>query len=86
MKSEFIELRERLSFWEREAKRSAQEAIYYRDELKKSHTILGRVIHQLSERWDSVNLTEYYPTDNLHHFRSINNPDGLNPLKKEKGK
>jgi len=49
---------------------------YYRTELAKAHEILGRVIHQLSERWDSVNLTEHYPTDNLHGQRTTNNPTG----------
>ncbi len=55
---------------------SHSEADYYRVQLAKSHEILGRVIHQLSERWDTVNLTEYYPSDNLHHKRTIGNPTG----------
>ncbi len=53
-----------------------QESEYYQRELAKSHEILGRTIHQLSERWDSVRLTKYYPTDNLHNKRTINNPSG----------
>ena len=52
------------------------ESIYYRIQLAKSHGILGRVIHQLSDRWDSVRLTEYYPTDNLWGKRTVNNPKG----------
>ena len=52
------------------------ESKYYRTQLAKSHEILGRVIHQLSERWDSVRLTEYYPTDNLWGKRTVNNPKG----------
>lgn len=52
------------------------EADYYQAELAKAHALLGRVIHQTSERWDSVNLTKYYPTDNLHGRRSITNPKG----------
>ena len=63
-------------FWEKTAKKYQKEADYYRVQLAKSHEILGRVIHQLSERWDSVNLTQYYPTDNLHHSRCCNNPSG----------
>lgn len=55
---------------------SHSEADYYRVQLAKSHEILGRVVHQLSERWDTVNLTEYYPTDNLSHKRTIGNPTG----------
>ena len=49
---------------------------YYQTELAKSHELLGRVIHQLSERWDKVNLTKYYPTANLFGKRNINNPTG----------
>lgn len=49
---------------------------YYQTELAKAHEILGRVIHQLSERGDSVNLTKWYPTDNLHHKRTLRNPKG----------
>lgn len=52
------------------------EVDYYRTELAKAHEILGRVIHQTSERWDNVRLTKYYPTDNLHNKRNINNPKG----------
>lgn len=54
----------------------AAESNYYKDELTKAHEILGRVIHQLSERWDSVRLTKFYPTNNLHNKRSIKNPKG----------
>lgn len=52
------------------------EVDYYRTELAKAHEILGRVTHQLSERWDTVRLTQYYPTNNLHGRRSISNPMG----------
>lgn len=52
------------------------EARYYRKQLAKAHEILGRVIHQTSQRWDSVRITEYFPTDNLNNKRSINNPGG----------
>ncbi len=51
-------------------------ADYYRVELAKAHEILGRVIHQTSERWDSVRLTEYFPTNNLHSNRTLRNPKG----------
>ena len=60
---------------------SQKEAKYYQTELAKSHEILGRVIHQLSERWDNVNLTKYYPTDNLWNSRSLRNPDGKTTTK-----
>ena len=63
-------------FWEKTAKESAAEAEYYQQELAKAHEILGRVIHQLSERWDSVNLTKYFPTDNLHGRRTVGNAKG----------
>ena len=52
------------------------ESKYYQKELAKAHEILGRVIHQLSESWDSVNLTKYYPTDNLWGKRTCGNPKG----------
>ena len=52
------------------------ESDYYRVQLAKSHEILGRVIHQLSQRWDSVKLTEYFPTDNLWGKRTVGNPKG----------
>lgn len=55
---------------------AGKEAKYYREQLSKSHEILGRTIHQLSERWDSVRLTEYYPTDNLWGKRTLKNPEG----------
>ena len=61
---------------ENERNTASDEAKYYQKELAKAHEILGRVTHQLSERWDSVNLTKYYPTDNLHGKRTINNPKG----------
>jgi len=63
-------------FWEKTAKQHADEAKYYREELTKAHALLGRVIHQVSERWDSVNLTSYFPTDNLSRKRTFSNPSG----------
>ncbi|MCK5015677.1 MAG: hypothetical protein KAS32_01280 [Candidatus Peribacteraceae bacterium] len=50
---------------------------YYQTELAKAHEILGRVIHQLSERWDTVRLTKYYPTDNLNNNRTLYNVNGI---------
>jgi len=52
------------------------QADYYQTELAKSHELLGRIVHQTSERWDSVQLTKFYPTDNLHGKRTLNNPSG----------
>jgi hypothetical protein len=52
------------------------EAKYYQTELSKAHEILGRTLHQLSERWDTVRLTKYYPTDNLWGKRTLGNPEG----------
>jgi hypothetical protein len=60
----------RTLFWEKTAKTAQAEAIYYREQLAKSHELLGRIVHQISERWDSVRLTQYYPTDN-HFGKSI---------------
>lgn len=66
----------RLEYWERTAKEYKAESKYYQEELEKAHTILGRVIHQLSERWDTVNLTKYFPTNNLWRKRTVANPTG----------
>lgn len=74
--TDVTELQESLTFWNDTAKKHEEESIYYQRELQKAHELLGRVIHQVSERWDSVNLTKYFPTDNPHHDRSINNPSG----------
>lgn len=65
-----------MDYWETECKRAKAEAEYYQKELAKAHELLGRVIHQISERWDSVRLTKYYPTDNLSNRRTISNPKG----------
>jgi len=53
-----------------------KEAKYYREQLAKAHEILGRTMHQLSQRWDVVRLTEHFPTDNLHNLRRSINPEG----------
>jgi hypothetical protein len=66
----------RRAYWEKQSKLHGKAEEYYRTELAKAHELLGRVIHQNSERWDSVRLTEYYPTDNLHSRRTIENPNG----------
>lgn len=61
---------------EKERNRESESSKYYRGELEKSHALLGRVIHQTSERWDTVNISSYFPTDNLHRQRNLNNPRG----------
>lgn len=62
---------------EEERNVAQEESDYYQTELAKSHEILGRVVHQASERWDTLRLTKYYPTDNLHNKRTIKNPKGI---------
>ncbi len=37
---------------------------YYKEELAKAHALLGRILHQHSEKMASVNLNENFPTDN----------------------
>ncbi len=49
---------------------------YYQTELEKAHTLLGRILHQLSERWDTVRVTKFFPTNNLWNRRSVDNPTG----------
>jgi len=68
--------RERVLELEEERDDYKDRSNYYQQQLVDAHALLGRVIHQTSERWDSVRLTKYYPTDNLHGRRSINNPKG----------
>ena len=70
------EAEERASYWELQATRQSDSSDYYRKELAKAHELLGRVIHQVSERWDTVNLTEYFPTNNLWRKRTVVNPSG----------
>lgn len=70
------EAEERASYWEFQATKHSDSSDYYRKELAKAHELLGRVIHQVSERWDSVNLTEYFPTNNLWRKRTVANPSG----------
>jgi len=61
---------------ETERNEARNEAQYYQTELAKAHELLGRVLHQLSERWDTVRLTRFYPTDNLRNRRTFKNPRG----------
>lgn len=67
---------EEIEYWRKVSKDHADAELYYRQELVKAHALLGRVIQQLSERWDTVNLTEYFPTSNLTRKRTVNNPSG----------
>jgi chromosome segregation ATPase len=73
---EIEELKNYISDLEVSRNKKQEESDYYREQLAKSHEILGRVLHQTSERWDSVNITSYYPTDNLWRKRTIHNPSG----------
>ena len=70
------ELKKNRDYWQKKARELQQEAAYYRDQLSEAHTLLGRVVHQTSERWDSVNLTKHFPTDNLWGKRRVGNPTG----------
>ena len=73
------ELQEALTFWNNTADELKAESEYYQAELVKAHTLIGRITHQVSERWDSVNLTKYFPTDNLHRKRTVGNAKGEKP-------
>lgn len=66
----------RCSYWERRALEREKESKYYQTQLVDAHALIGRIVHQVSERWDTVNLTKYFPTDNLHRQRSVGNPTG----------
>jgi chromosome segregation ATPase len=67
---------ERASFWESSSTKYKEAEAYYREELVKAHTLLGRVTQQLSERSDRVNLTKYFPTSNPYGKRTRENPYG----------
>ena len=67
---------ERAIFWEKTAKEAQIEADYYREQLARAHELIGRIVHQFSDRWDSVRLTKHYPTDNLHGRRTTGNSAG----------
>ncbi len=73
---ELLDANSRANYFEKECKRLSKESHYYRQQLAAAHELLGRVIHQASHRWDSVRLTQYYPTDNLHGARRDSNPTG----------
>ncbi len=62
--------------WEERAKTAQESSDYDQQQLVVAHALVGRITHQLSERWDSVNLTKYHPTDNLHRFRTVSTPAG----------
>ena len=68
--------RARVQELEKERNVVRKQSDYYQNELAKAHELLGRVIHQASERRDTVRLTKYYPTDNLHGKRTLGNPEG----------
>lgn len=70
------ELKTNRDFWERRAKEAIAAEDYYREQLAAAHELLGRVVHQTSERWDTVNLTRHFPTDNLRRKRTPSNPSG----------
>ena len=72
-KQEYVKL---LEVKQQQINKLFAESKYYRNQLSKSHELLGRITHQLSERWDTVNLTKYFPTDNLHGKKSSSNPTG----------
>ena len=53
------ELQELLTFWSDRARELEEERNFYKQETKQTQEILGRVISQYSERWDTVQLTNY---------------------------
>lgn len=43
---------------------------YYQAELSKAHTLIGRLLHQLSEMREVANLSPEFPTHNPQHRRA----------------
>lgn len=58
-------LQELLTFWNKQAIKEKKQSDWYKEELAKTQEILGRVTVQFSERWDTVQLTNY-PRKRLH--------------------
>ena len=48
-----------VSFWNKRANEIEDERDFYKEEARQTQEILGRVISQYSERWDTVKLTNY---------------------------
>lgn len=59
------ELQELLSFWNQAAIDAEKKSAFYKEETRQAQEILGRVIQQFSERWDSVKLTNH-PRERHH--------------------
>ena len=53
------ELHERWIYFEKKVTEYQKEGDRYRKLLSEAHALIGRIIHQLSKRWDSAPLTEY---------------------------
>jgi hypothetical protein len=70
------ELKANRDFWEAQAKEAQASADYYQAQLVDAHALVGRIVHQMSERWDRVNLTKHHPTDNLHNKRRVGDIGG----------
>lgn len=67
---------ERAAFWEQRAKEHRDESDYYQQQLVDAHALIGRLLHQMSERWDTAHLTKFFPTDNLRNKRRVGNAKG----------
>lgn len=76
VREKFPEEHARCLRWEKRALELERESKYYQTQLVDAHALIGRIVHQVSERWDTVNLTKYFPTDNLHRQRSVGNATG----------
>jgi ppGpp synthetase/RelA/SpoT-type nucleotidyltranferase len=50
---------ERCRFWEETAKRYEKDANRYQKQLEEAHALIGRLIHQLSKRWDTAPLSKF---------------------------
>lgn len=72
----FVRVNDRIDSWVGTAEIQQKTAEYYKRQLVDAHALLGRVIHQYSLLWDSVNLGEDFPTDNPYHRRNFENPTG----------
>ena len=76
LQAQVDETKKRASFWEDSSNSRQASSDYYQQQLTDAHALLGRVVQQASERWDTLNLTKHFPTGNLHRKRTVSNPSG----------
>lgn len=60
LKEKFDAERKRAIFWEDTAKKTDKDVREYREALKNAHAIIGRIVHYIEGRVESVNISKYF--------------------------